>query len=76
MKQDSIISPILCVCVYLDGLSCNLQAAGIGCRIGNLFTDVVLTYADDIILLAPTVRAMRSMIKPCDDCAKAFLNHF
>ena len=32
----------------------------------------MLAYADDIALLAPTVRAMRHMLKLCNDYANAF----
>ena len=57
--------------MYLDGLLCKLHAAGIGCRIGNLFTGV-LAYADDIALLPPTVCAVRYLLKLYDDYAYAF----
>ena len=69
-KHSGIISPILFY-VYLNGLLCKLQAAGIECRIGSFFTGVFV-YADAIVLLAPTVRAMRYMRKLCDDYANAF----
>ena len=42
----------------------------VGCKIVNLFG--VLAFADDIDLLAPTVRAVRYMLKLCDDYANAF----
>ena len=40
MKQGGMSSPIF-VYVYLDELLCKLHAAGIVCRIGNLFTSVL-----------------------------------
>ena len=70
-----IIHQSYILCLYLDGLLCKLQAVGIGCRIGNLFTGV-LAYADDSALLAPTVRAMRYTLKLCDDYAIVFLDMF
>ena len=54
--------------MYLDRLLRKLQAAGTGCRIGNLFLGV-FAYADGIALLAHTVHAMRYVLKLCDDYA-------
>jgi hypothetical protein len=70
VKQGAIISPIL-FCVYLDTLLLELKRAGIGCHIGQLFA-AALAYADDVILLAPTARAMRAMLAICDRFATEF----
>lgn len=70
VKQGAIISPIL-FCVYLDTLLLELKRAGIGCHIGHLFA-AVLAYADDVLLLAPTARAMRTMLAICDRFATEF----
>jgi len=40
-------------------LTC-LMSAGFGCYIGHMFTGAV-AYADDIALMAPSIRAMRQM---------------
>ena len=47
------------------------QAAGIGCRIGNLFTGV-LVMPMIFALLELTVRALRCMLKLCDDYVNGF----
>ena len=65
VKQGAIISPIL-FCVYLDVLLTELRAAGVGCFIDNRFA-ASLAYADDIILLAPSARAMRRMLSICNN---------
>ena len=44
------------------------EEAGVGCYIGNVFVGA-LAYADDIVLLAPTARAMRLMLGICDHYA-------
>jgi Reverse transcriptase (RNA-dependent DNA polymerase) len=59
-----MISPIL-FCVYFDVLLGNLRYRGIGCHIGLLLTGA-LAYADDLVLLAPSANAMRSMLHVCD----------
>ena len=48
-----------------------LTKANVGCFIGNFFIGA-LAYADDIVLLAPTSRAMRIMLSVCDRFAKEF----
>jgi hypothetical protein len=54
-----MISPIL-FCVYLDTLLTELKIDGVGCFIGNWFV-AALAYADDVVLLANTARAMRTI---------------
>ena len=56
VKQGEVISPVL-FCVYIDGLLKLLSDVKVGCYIGHVFVDA-LAYADDIVLLAPTARAM------------------
>ena len=70
VKQGAIISPIL-FCIYLDTLLLELKKAGLGCHIGHWFV-AALAYADDLVLLAPTARAMRSMLAICDKFASEF----
>jgi Reverse transcriptase (RNA-dependent DNA polymerase)/Endonuclease/Exonuclease/phosphatase family len=70
VKQGAIISPIL-FCVYLDMLLTELKRAGFGCFIGNWFA-AALAYADDLILLAPSARAMRRMLSICDSFAAEY----
>jgi hypothetical protein len=70
VKQGALISPIL-FCVYLDSFLQELQRAGQGCHIGQWFA-AALAYADDVVLLAPTAPAMRSMLSVCDRFAIDF----
>ena len=70
VKQGAIVSPIL-FCVYLDVLLSELQKAGLGCFIGTWFA-AALAYADDLILMAPSARAMRGMLAICDKFAKEY----
>ena len=46
---------VLCLCGC--GLLNALQASGVGCFVGSIYTGA-LAYADDIVLLSPTVNAM------------------
>ena len=68
--QGGVLSPVL-FCVYVDNLLEMLRKAGIGCFIGLNFVGA-LAYADDIVLIAPTVSAMRKMLAICDAYATEF----
>jgi hypothetical protein len=54
VKQGGVLSPIL-FCVYIDNLLTQLSRAGVGCH--------------DIVLVAPTPSAMRTLLTVCDGFA-------
>ena len=64
-----LISPFFCI--YIDKLLLELSKSGFGCFIGEVFLGA-LAYADDIVLLAPTHRAMRNMLAFCDKFASEY----
>ena len=51
--QGEQLSPLL-YNVYTDDLNHHLQATGVGCYVGGAWVNS-LSYADDIVLFAPTV---------------------
>jgi hypothetical protein len=70
VKQGGIFSPIL-FCCYMDILLERLRDLGIGCHIGQRFVGA-LSYADDLTLLAPSLRGLREMLKICEVFALNF----
>jgi len=50
----------------MDGLLKPLQASGVGCFVGSIYTGA-LAYADDIVLLSPTANAARKMLRVCEE---------
>ena len=70
VEQGGVLSPIL-FCLYLDGLLAILVESNVGCFIGTWYFGA-LAYADDIVLLAPSNRVMRLMLKICDEYAEGF----
>jgi hypothetical protein len=64
VKQAGVLSPIL-FAVYVDGLLQKLENSGVGCYVGYKFVGAI-AYADDLILLAPTVTALRKLITICE----------
>ncbi len=61
VKQGGVLSPIL-FGIYIDELLSRLKTAGYGCHIGNVFVGA-LGYADDIVLLVPTIAAANKMLE-------------
>ena len=68
VRQGGVLSPRL-FSVYVDELLQILKNNGAGCHIGHNFVGA-LGYADDNVLLCPSLSGMRDMIKICEDYAK------
>lgn len=68
VKQGAILSPIL-FNIYTNDLLLKLKNSGFGCYIGQEFTGA-FAYADDIILLCPSVGATKHLLDICDLYAK------
>ena len=64
VRQGGVLSPIL-FGIYIDGVFNIVDKTNIGCRIGAICTGILM-YADDIILLAPSVQALQSLISLCE----------
>ena len=55
------LSPLL-YNVYTDDLNHHLQAAGVGCYVGGAWVNS-LSYADVILILAPTVTVLQTLLE-------------
>ena len=69
-KQGAVLSPILFT-DYIDKLLTRLRESGVGCHIDGVFAGA-FGYANDIVLLAPSLDALRHMIGNCEDSAQEF----
>ena len=58
-------------CVYLDELLRRISNSRLGCYIGNIFCGT-LAYADDVIILAPSVASLRGMLSICESFANDY----
>ena len=67
VKQGGVLSPLLFSC-YIDGLIQNLQNCKLGCHLGDLFVGCV-AYADDVVLLAPSMYALKEQVKIAESFA-------
>ncbi len=63
VKQGGVLSPILFI-MYMDELLYRLSMSHTGCHIGSTFTGA-FGYADDIVLLTPSVSSCRALLDIC-----------
>ena len=63
IKQGGQLSPLL-YNVYTDDLNHHLQTTGVVCSVGGAWVNS-LSYADDMVLLAPTVTALQTLLEVC-----------
>ena len=64
VRQWGVMSPVL-FGIYIDELLLELKRNGTGCFVGHHFCGA-FGYADDIILLCPTLSGLKEMIKICE----------
>ena len=63
IREGLQLSPLL-YNVYTDDLNHHLQATGVGCYVGGARVKS-LSYEDDIVLHAPTVTALQTLLEAC-----------
>ena len=63
IRQGGQLSPLL-YNVYTDNLNHHLHATGVECYVGGAWINS-LSYADDMVLLAPTVTALQTLLEVC-----------
>ena len=54
--------------MMMDGLIQKLKHSGIGCDIGRTYCGV-FGYADDLVIVSPTLFGLRQMIEICEEYA-------
>jgi hypothetical protein len=63
VRQGGVLSPYL-FATFIDDISVNIAKTSAGCYIGRTCVSIIL-YADDILLLAPSVNALQRLINVC-----------
>lgn len=69
VRQGGAMSPVL-FNLYMDDLSTQLNATKVGCFIGGISTNNI-SYADDMVLLAPSLNGLRRLIAICEQYAES-----
>ena len=67
IKQGGLLSPYL-YNVGADALSVKLNRSGVGCVAGKTLVNH-LAYADDVVLLAPSAKALQKLLDVCSEYA-------
>ena len=67
VKQGGVLSPIL-FCIYVDNLLQQLRHSSHGCYMGPHFVGA-LCYADDLVLISPSLSGLNSMLQICEKFA-------
>ena len=70
VKQGGVLSPVLFT-AYMDELLVRLVKSRCGCYIGNISCSA-LSYADDVIILAPTTSSVFSILSICEKFANDY----
>ena len=65
VRQGGVLSPDLYI-IYVDDLISILQSSGVGCHVRKSFA-AALFYADDIAVLAPSLKGLQRLINICRD---------
>jgi len=63
-KQGGVLSPLM-FSVYINNLLTFLSKTRVGCYIGGVFCGA-FGYADDVVLLAPTLSALHVLLRECE----------
>ena len=58
--------------VYIDNLLISLKKNDIGCHVGSHFCGA-FGYADDIMLLSPSVSGLQNMLDCCSEFASTYI---
>lgn len=69
VRQGGVLSPVL-FAMYIDDLITSLKKSKLGCMIDGTYLGCFL-YADDILLLSPSLYSMQSMLYICGTFAIA-----
>jgi exonuclease III len=64
IRQGGVLSPHF-FAVYIDGIVAKVKSLGIGCHLGLVCFSIFL-YADDILLLAPSITALQKLVNVCE----------
>ena len=65
VRQGGVLSPFL-FALFIDSLVDKVKSIGVGCYLSSVCVSIFL-YADDILLLAPSVTALQTLMTACEE---------
>lgn len=69
VRQGGLTSPTL-FNLYMNRLIAELSGTGVGCHIDGICVNNI-SYADDMVLLSPSIGALRKLLRVCERYAEA-----
>ena len=67
VKHGATLSAIL-FCIYIDDLLKEMRRNRDGCWVNNTYVGIIV-YADDIVLLSPSIDGLQNMVNTCSGYA-------
>jgi len=64
VRQGGVLSPFL-FAVFVDSVVDRVKATGLGCYLNSVCVSILL-YSDDIVLSAPSVKALQLLLEVCE----------
>ena len=64
VRQGGVLSPVL-FSIFIDDIVYKVKSANVGCYLSNICVSIFL-YADDILLIAPTVTGLQTLLAVCE----------
>ena len=74
VKQGGILSPYL-FSIYMDNLVDKLINTNMGCKMGDRLINCLM-YADDIVLMAPSITALNVLLRECEVFSELYKVNF
>ena len=65
VRQGGVLSPCLFT-IFIDSVVDRVRNSGLGCHL-KMACFSILLYADDIVLLAPSVHSLQLLLRTCED---------
>ena len=74
VRQGGILSPLL-FNIYINNVIKSVSQSKVGCKLG-IFSSNIIAYADDLVVLAPSVSALQNLLNICYNETKNILLNF
>ena len=74
VRQGGILSPFL-FNIYIDVLLEEVTSLSVGCKLGHFMSNII-AYADDVVVLAPSITALQRILDTCSSTAKLLKLNF
>jgi hypothetical protein len=65
VRQGGVLSPHL-FAIFIDDIIKKLEKTDLGCRFRHKYVGIII-YADDILLLAPSIEGLQAMLHICEN---------